>query len=77
MNTISLEARKRLIAEGLIDVEDASILTKIENILKKATPKRVIPMTPEELRKRVQRGIEAVDSGDVMTTEEVRKSLGL
>ena len=76
MNTISLEARKRLIAEEISMVDDTSVIEKIERILKSFSPK-VKPFTVEELEARIQTSEEDIIAGRTHTTNEVRKHLGL
>ncbi|HML65238.1 MAG TPA: hypothetical protein PKC55_10440 [Dysgonomonas sp.] len=76
MSTISLEARKRMIAENIPDVDDASALERIEEIIKKFS-KPVNRFTVEELEERVEKSEKAITEGRVYTTNEVRKRLGL
>jgi hypothetical protein len=76
MNIISLEARKRLIAEELSMVDDAAVIERIEKILKSFSPK-VRHFTVEELEARIQKSEEDIAAGRVYTTGEVRKHLGL
>ncbi|MFC4676283.1 hypothetical protein [Dysgonomonas termitidis] len=76
MNIISLEARKRLIAEEISMVDDASVIEKIEKVLKSFSPK-VKRFTVEELEARIQKSEKDIMSGRVHTTDEVRKHLGL
>jgi len=76
MNTISLEARKRLIAEEISRVDDASVIEKIEKILKGFSP-NVKRFTVEELEARIQKSEQDIRAGQVHTTDEVRKHLGL
>jgi len=76
MNTISLEARKRLIAEEISMVDDASVIEKIEKILKSFSP-NVKRFTVEELEARIQKSEQDIRAGRVHTTDEVRKHLGL
>lgn len=76
MNTISLEARKRMIAEAIPSVDDASALEKIEKIIKKFS-KSVNRFTVEELEERAEKSEKAIEEGRVFTTDEVRKKLGL
>jgi hypothetical protein len=76
MNTISLEARKRLIAEGISMVDDVSVIEKIEKVLKSFSPK-VKRFTVEELEARIQKSERDIMSGRIHTADEVRKHLGL
>lgn len=76
MNTISLEARKRLLAEDISKIDDASVIEKIENILKNFSPS-VKRFTVKELEGRVAKSEKAIEEGNVYTTDEVRKHLGL
>lgn len=76
MNTISLEARKRLLAEDISKIDDASVIEKIENILKNFSPS-VKRFTVKELEGRVVKSEKAIEEGHVYTTDEVRKYLGL
>lgn len=76
MNTISLEARKRLLAEDISKIDDASVIEKIENILKNFSPS-VKRFTVKELEERVAKSEKAIEEGRVYTTDEVRKHLGL
>lgn len=76
MNTISLEARKRLLAEDISRIDDASVIEKIENILQNFTPS-VKRFTVKELEKRIAKSEKAIEDGHVYTTDEVRKHLGL
>lgn len=76
MNTISLEARKRLIAEDISDIQDESVLSQIEKILKKVTPS-VKRFTIEEVEARALKSERDIKNGQVSTTEDVRKHLGL
>lgn len=76
MNTISLEARKRLIAEDISNITDASVIEKIENILKKFSPS-VKQLTVKELEDRATKAEKAIEKGQVYTTDEVKKQLGL
>lgn len=76
MNTISLEARKRMIAEDIPNVNDASALEKIEKIIKKFS-QSVNRFTVEELEERAEKSEKAIEEDRVFTTDEVRKKLGL
>lgn len=76
MNTISLEARKRLLAEDISKIEDASVIEKIENILKNFSPS-VKRFTVKELEERVAKSEKAIEEGRIYTTDEVRKYFGL
>ena len=76
MNTISLEARKRMIAEDIPNVNDASALEKIEKIIKKFS-QSVNRFTVEELEERTEKSEKAIEEDRVFTTDEVRKKLGL
>lgn len=76
MNTINLEARKRIIAENISIVDDASVIERIERILNKFSP-RVKRFTIEELAERATKAEKAIEEGKVYTTDEVRKKLGL
>ncbi|MEA4904112.1 MAG: hypothetical protein VB075_13690 [Petrimonas sp.] len=76
MNTISLEARKRMIAEDIPNVNDASSLEKIEKIIKKFS-QSVNRFTVEELEERAEKSEKAIEEDRVFTTDEVRKKLGL
>ncbi|NDV95127.1 hypothetical protein D0T84_09365 [Dysgonomonas sp. 521] len=76
MNTISLEARKRLIAEDISNVQDESVLSQIEKILKKVTPS-VKRFTIEEVEDRALKSERDIKNGRTSSTEDVRKHLGL
>lgn len=76
MNTISLEARKRMIAEDIPNVNDASALEKIEKIIKKFS-QSINRFTVEELEERAEKSEKAIEEDRVFTTDEVRKKLGL
>lgn len=76
MNTISLEARKRLLAEDISKIEDASVIEKIESILKKITPS-VKRFTVKQLEERVAKSEKAIQEERVFTTDEVKERLGL
>jgi hypothetical protein len=76
MNTISLEARKRMIAENLSVVDDSSVIEKIETILKSFTPS-VKRFTIEELEERAAKSEKAIEEGRVYTINDVRNKLGL
>lgn len=76
MNTISLEARKRMIAEAIPNVDDASALERIEKIIKKFS-KSAKRLTVEELEERAEKSERAIEEGRVFSTDEVRKKLGL
>lgn len=76
MNTISLEARKRMIAENLSIVDDFSVIEQIENILKSFTPS-VNRFTVEELEERADKSEKAIEEGRVYTINDVRNKLGL
>jgi hypothetical protein len=77
MNTIiSLEARKRIIAESISTVDDTSVIERIERILKNFSP-IVSRFTIEELEERTAKSEKAIEEGKVYTTSEVRKKLGL
>jgi hypothetical protein len=76
MNTISLEARKRIIAESISVVDDTSVIERIEKILDKFSPV-VSRFTIDELEERAAKSEKAIEDGRVYTTDEVRKKLGL
>ena len=76
MNTLSLEARKRMIAENLSIVDDFSVIEEIEDILKKFTP-TLNRFTVEELEDRAAKSEKAIEEGLVYTISEVRNKLGL
>lgn len=76
MGTISLEARKRVIAEKLVVVDDFSVIEQIESILKSFTPS-VSRFTVEELAERASKSEKAIEEGQVYTTNDVRNKLGL
>lgn len=76
MNTISLEARKRLIAEDISNINDASVIEKIESILKNFNPS-VKRFTAKELEERAVNAEIAIEEGRVYTTDEVKQHLGL
>ncbi|NLJ01351.1 MAG: hypothetical protein GX371_09425 [Bacteroidales bacterium] len=76
MNTISLEARKRMIAENLPMVDDSSVIEQIEIILKNFTPS-VKRFTIEELEERALKSEKAIKKGQLYTINEVRNKLGL
>lgn len=76
MNAISLEARKRMIAENLSVVDDFSVIKQIENILNSFTPS-VNRFTVEELEKRAAKSEKAIEEGRVYEINDVRNKLGL
>lgn len=76
MNAISLEARKRLLAEDISKIEDASVIEKIENILNNFTPS-VKRFKVKDLEERVANSEKAIEEGRVYITDEVIKHLGL
>lgn len=76
MNAISLEARKRMIAENLSIVDDSSIIEQIENILKSSTLS-VNRFSVEELEKRAAKSEKAIKEGRVYEISDVRNRLGL
>ena len=76
MNTISLEARKRLIAEDISSIQDETVLAQIEKILKKVSPS-VKRFTIEEVEARALKAESDIKNGRVSSTQDVRKHLGL
>ncbi len=76
MNSISLEARKRMIAENLAVVDDFVVIEQIENILKSFTPS-VNRFTVEELEERAAKSENAIEEGRIYTIHDVRNKLGL
>ncbi len=76
MNAISLEARKRMIAENLSVVDDFSVIEQIENILNSFTPS-VNPFTVEELEKRAAKSEKSIEEGRVYEINDVRNKIGL
>jgi hypothetical protein len=76
MDTISLEARKRLIAEDISSIQDETVLAQIEKILKKITPS-VKHFTIEEIEARTLKAEDDIKNGRVSSTQDVRKHLGL
>ena len=76
MSTISLEARKRMIAENLSIVDDFSVIEQIENILRNFTPS-VNRFTVEELEERAAKSEKAIKEGRVYPINDVRNKLGL
>lgn len=76
MNAISLEARKRLLAEEISIIDDISVIEKIEKLLKNFSPS-VKHFTIRELEERVSKSEQAIKDGRVYTTDRVRKRLEL
>jgi hypothetical protein len=76
MSTISLEARKRMIAENFSIVDDFSVIEQIENILRSFTPS-VNRFTVEELEERAAKSEKAIKEGRVYPINDVRNKLGL
>lgn len=76
MNAISLEARKRMIAEDLSLVDDSSVIDQIERILKNFTPP-VKRFTVEELEERALKSEKAIAEGKVYSADEVKDKLGI
>jgi len=76
MNTISLEARKRLIAEDISSIQDETVLAQIEKILKKVSPS-VKRFTIEEVEARALKAESDIQNGRTSSTQDVRKHLGL
>jgi hypothetical protein len=76
MSTISLETRKRKIAENLSIVDDFSVIEQIENILRNFTPS-VNRFTVEELEERAAKSEKAIKEGRVYPINDVRDKLGL
>lgn len=76
MSTISLETRKRKIAENLSIVDDFSVIEQIENILRNFTPS-VNRFTVEELEERAAKSEKAIKEGRVYPINDVRNKLGL
>lgn len=77
MNTISLEARKRVIAENISVIDDTSVIEKIERILRNFTPSSVKRFTVDELKKRADKAEKAIENNRLYTTDEIRNKLGL
>jgi hypothetical protein len=76
MSTISLEARKRIIAENISIVDDSSVIDKIERILNNFTPS-VNPFTVKELERRAAKSEKAIEEERIYSTGEIRNKLGL
>lgn len=76
MNTINLEACKRLLAEDISIIDDILVIEKIEIILKNFAPS-VKQFTVKDLEEHVTKSERAIEEGRVYTTDEVRKHLGL
>jgi len=77
---IDLGNRKLLLIEWISRMHDESVISKIEELQKKARIKRyessLKPMTAKELMKRAEMANEDIASGRYITSEELEKESG-
>lgn len=68
---MDLQARKYQFIQELIKVKKASIMDKLESILKKELPAQ--RETIDEYNKEIDEAIEQIENGEYLTHEEVKK----
>jgi len=68
---MDLQARKYQFIRELIKVEKASIMDKLESILKKELPAR--RETIDEYNKEIDEAIEQIENGEYYTDDEIKK----
>ena len=76
---MNLQVRKLNLIEGLLGVNDARLLSRMENFFKtevaKAGGKKVVPMTMKEYHDMIDRSLEDVQNGRIFGHEEFKKEI--
>ena len=70
---MDIQAKKLWLIEWLLKVQDAKILTKVENVMKEEHD--FWDDLPQHVKDSIDRGLEDVKNGRVHTTEEVKKRI--
>ncbi|MEB2781363.1 hypothetical protein U3A58_13260 [Algoriphagus sp. C2-6-M1] len=77
---MEIDAIKIKIVQDILNVQDASILAEIEEVLKlnnsSVSAKSLDPMTPEELTSRVEESMADYKAGRVKSSQELLKKYG-
>jgi len=71
---MDLQARKYQFIQELIKVEKASIMDKLESILKRELPAQ--RETLDEYNKEIDEAIQQIENGEYYTHEEIKKMSG-
>lgn len=76
---MNIQAHKLDLIGALLEMNDAKMLARVETFIKAelaaARQKEIVPMTMEEYRAEIERSLEDIRAGRVISQEELEKEM--
>jgi hypothetical protein len=75
---MDIEAKKIILIEELLKVEDEEIILKIESLLhqERNSDQEIKPMTLDEFHEMINQSQQDIDDGRVISHEELKRNIG-